>query len=166
MPDSVKPFIHGTYMRFLHLNEQRMDADLHAFLKEATDDDLTHFPKNMTAVHVIDCIGRNEPINNTAIAKQMNLSKANITKISTKLLQGEFIRRFQLTDNKKEIYFRLTPKGKRVCDLHEKLHVEKEQRFYQFLDSFSDTEQEMILKFLRELTGHITEEQKEGREDS
>ena len=29
----------------------------------------------MTTIHVISCIGHDEPINNTGIAKKMNLSK-------------------------------------------------------------------------------------------
>ncbi|MRG28570.1 MarR family transcriptional regulator [Laceyella tengchongensis] len=159
MSDLTKQLIHEMYSRLLHLNEQRLDTELHLFLKQATVDQITFIPKNMTAIHVIDCIGDNEPINNTAIAKRMNLSKANITKISVKLLDEGLIKRFQLNDNKKEIYFRLTSKGKHVYELHKKLHKRKEQQFYQFLDSFSATEQEVILKFLQKLTTRIAEEQ-------
>lgn len=79
-------------------------------------------PKNMTSIHVIDCIGQHEPINNAGIARKMNLSKANVTKISTKLIKEEFINSYQLTDNKKEVYFKLTRKGRRIFDLHKKLH--------------------------------------------
>ena len=95
---------------------------------------LNGLPGNMTTIHVISCIGHDEPINNTGIAKKMNLSKANITKISSKLLKEGLIKRFQLTDNKKEIYFRLTPSGKQVFELHEKFYQQKVDQFSRFLD--------------------------------
>ncbi|PAC96133.1 MarR family transcriptional regulator [Bacillus paralicheniformis] len=152
MSELTKQLIYDMYVKLLHLNEQKADTDLKAFLKQAAESDVKRLPGNMTTIHVISCIGHDEPINNTGIAKKMNLSKANITKISSKLLKEGLIKRFQLTDNKKEIYFRLTPSGKQVYELHEKLHQQKAEQFQRFLDSFSTAEQGAILKFLQGLT--------------
>ncbi|MEC0239816.1 MarR family transcriptional regulator [Paenibacillus dokdonensis] len=52
---------------------------------------ISEYPVNLTVVHVIDCIGNNEPINNTALAEKMDLTKASITKITTTLLEDGFI---------------------------------------------------------------------------
>ncbi|MEC1603302.1 MarR family transcriptional regulator [Bacillus halotolerans] len=159
MSGLTKQLIYDIYVRLLHLNEQKANTSLRQFFKEAAEEDVIDVPKNITSIHVIDCIGQHEPINNTGIAKKMNLSKANVTKISTKLIKEEFINRYQLTDNKKEVYFKLTRKGRQIFDLHEKLHKKKELAFYQFLDSFSQDEQNAVLKFLEQLTSRLEAEQ-------
>ncbi|MDP4526582.1 MarR family transcriptional regulator [Bacillus halotolerans] len=159
MSGLTKQLIYDIYVRLLHFNEQKANISLRQFFKEAAEEDVIDVPKNMTSIHVIDCIGQHEPINNTGIAKKMNLSKANVTKISTKLIKEEFINSYQLSDNKKEVYFKLTRKGRQIFDLHEKLHKKKELAFYQFLDSFSQDEQNAVLKFLEQLTSRLEAEQ-------
>jgi len=165
MSDLTKQLIYDIYVRLLHLNEQKANTSLRQFFKEAAEEDVIDVPKNITSIHVIDCIGQHEPINNTGIAKKMNLSKANVTKISTKLIKEEFINRYQLSDNKKEVYFKLTRKGRQIFDLHEKLHKKKELAFYQFLDSFSQDEQNAVLKFLEQLTSRLEAEQTDDASD-
>ncbi|PRP55630.1 MarR family transcriptional regulator [Bacillus halotolerans] len=159
MSGLTKQLIYDIYVRLLHLNEQKTNTSLQQFFKKAAEEDVIDVPKNMTSIHVIDCIGQHEPINNTGIAKKMNLSKANVTKISTKLIKEEFINSYQLSDNKKEVYFKLTRKGRQIFDFHEKLHKKKELAFYQFLDSFSQDEQNAVLKFLEQLTSRLEAEQ-------
>lgn len=105
MSDLTKQMIYDIYVRLLHLNEQKANTSLQQFFKEAAEEDVAEIPKNMTSIHVIDCIGQHEPINNAGIARKMNLSKANVTKISTKLIKEEFINSYQLTDNKKRSLF-------------------------------------------------------------
>lgn len=129
MSGLTKQLIYDIYVRLLHLNEQKANTSLQQFFKEAAEEDVIDVPKNMTSIHVIDCIGQHEPINNTRISKKMNLSKANVTKISTKLIKEEFINRYQLSDNKKEVYFKLTRKGRQIFDLHEKLHKKRSWHF-------------------------------------
>ncbi|WHY23959.1 MarR family transcriptional regulator [Bacillus velezensis] len=165
MSGLTKQLIYDIYVRLLHLNEQKANTSLQQFFKEAAEEDVIDVPKNMTSIHVIDCIGQHEPINNTRISKKMNLSKANVTKISTKLIKEEFINRYQLSDNKKEVYFKLTRKGRQIFDLHEKLHKKKELAFYQFLDSFSQDEQNAVLKFLEQLTSRLEAEQTDDASD-
>ncbi|MCC2528371.1 MarR family transcriptional regulator [Bacillus halotolerans] len=159
MSGLTKQMIYDIYVRLLHLNEQKTNTSLQQFFKKAAEEDVIDVPKNMTSIHVIDCIGQHEPINNTGIAKKMNLSKANVTKISTKLIKEEFINSYHLSDNKKEVYFKLTRKGRQIFDLHERLHKKKELAFYQFLDSFSQDEQNAVLKFLEQLTSRLEAEQ-------
>lgn len=102
MSDLTKQMIYDIYVRLLHLNEQKANTSLQQFLRIPQKSDVAEIPKNMTSIHVIDCIGQHEPINNAGIARKMNLSKANVTKISTKLIKEEFINSYQLTDNKKK----------------------------------------------------------------
>jgi DNA-binding MarR family transcriptional regulator len=103
---------------------------------------------NLTDVHVIDCIGRHEPINVTTLADRIELSKGTVSKVSTKLLKEGWIRRTQLNDNKKEIYFRLTPLGKRLFLVHERLHVKVQQQLFEFLNRYSSEELNVLKRLL------------------
>lgn len=103
---------------------------------------------NLTDVHVIDCIGRHEPINVTTLADRIELSKGTVSKVSTKLIKEGWIRRTQLNDNKKEIYFRLTPLGKRLFLVHERLHVKVQQQLFEFLNRYSSEELNVLKRLL------------------
>lgn len=158
MANFTKQEIYDNYLQLLHLNEQKADRDIQAFFKQAAEEEIQDLPKNMTSIHVIACIGENQPINNITIARKMNLSKANVTKINTKLIQENLITRFQSPNNKKEIYFELTPKGYSLFKLHEKIHDQKEKEFYKFIDTFSNSEQKIILRFLQDMKDQIIED--------
>ncbi|MCU5556955.1 MarR family transcriptional regulator [Bacillus cereus] len=155
MNKGIKQKIYGNFLHLLHLNEQKTEKDIETFFKQAKMEEIEYVPTNMTSIHVIACIGENQPINNITIARKMNLSKANITKINTKLIKENLITRFQSIDNKKEVYYKLTPAGQSLCELHQKIHDQKENEFYQFVDSFSEIEQNAILKFLQNINDKI-----------
>lgn len=135
----------------LHLNELYTEHEINVFREQAQKLQIDILSNNITSVHVIDCIGDHEPINHTGITKRMNLSKASITNISSKLLEMGFIVRSQMNNNRKESYFSLTDKGRQVYQLHQKMHQEKEEGFYQFIDSYSEAELQTIGKFMSDL---------------
>ncbi|RJE87063.1 MarR family transcriptional regulator [Paenibacillus sp. 1011MAR3C5] len=148
--DRTKQLLYEQYIRFLHAFESHKDTEIDHFFSIAERAAIEKLPQNLTTIHVIDCIGRHEPINNTGIAEKMNLSKASITKIGNKLLEEGFVKRTQMNDNKKESYFRLSPQGKNVFELHERLHELEAERFYRFLDKYSGEELKVIHQFLQD----------------
>ncbi|WP_236575904.1 MarR family transcriptional regulator [Paenibacillus sp. USDA918EY] len=107
----------------------------------------------MTELHTIACIGEQEPINVTSIAERINLSKGNTSKIAHKLLKAGWVRKAQLNDNKKEVYFRLTPVGKKLFAAHDELHTKEKQRMYEFLERYNESE----LEFIKRLFGDMVD---------
>jgi len=143
------------HWKFIHLTEQ-YESQAHANLAEqARACGITDYPNSVTAIHVIDCIGKHEPVNNTAIAEHMELSKASITKISTKLVDHGFISRARMRDNKKEIYFHLTPKGRKLYELHDKVHRAGKERLDRFLSRYSGAELDFIKTFLEDAVNEV-----------
>ncbi|WP_237167727.1 MarR family transcriptional regulator [Paenibacillus yonginensis] len=136
------------------MTEQLFAIESEEFADFARLEGLSSFPTNLTSVHTIDCIGHYEPINNTSIAEKMNLSKASITKISTKLLEEGYIKRSQMNDNKKEVYFSLTPKGRQIFEVHARMHVIIENRFIDSMNDFSESELQAVLKFFQMIIQH------------
>ncbi|MEK3852598.1 MarR family transcriptional regulator [Paenibacillus sp. FSL R7-0340] len=140
--------VYDLLIKMNHQLEQHQQRESMTILEEIHE----HFDGiaslNLTDVHVIDCIGRHEPINVTTLADRIELSKGTVSKVSTKLLKEGWIRRTQLNDNKKEIYFRLTPLGKRLFLVHERLHVKVQQQLFQFLNRYSSEELNVLKRLL------------------
>ncbi|GJM75066.1 hypothetical protein HMSSN036_72820 [Paenibacillus macerans] len=124
-----KRHLYEQYLKILHLNELYTEHEINMFRQQARKHQIDMLSNNITSVHVIDCIGDYEPINHTGIVQKMDLSKASITNISSKLLETGFIMRSQLNNNRKEIYFSLTDKGRHVYHLHKKAASRKRRGF-------------------------------------
>lgn len=100
--DQVKKQIYDLRWKMMHLLEQEESWEIATFRKKALEEGLREGSYNFSMIHVIDCIGRYEPINSTSIADKMELSKASITKMTSKLFDEGFVKRTQLNDNKKK----------------------------------------------------------------
>ncbi|AIQ57410.1 MarR family transcriptional regulator [Paenibacillus borealis] len=153
-PEGLKRLLYDRLLHLTHLNEQLFASELDAFADLTRQYGLTFTSNSMTTIHVIDCIGNHEPINSTSIAEKMKLSKASITKISGKLLQEGCIKRSRMNDNKKEVYFSLTPKGRQLFVVHAEMHQSLEQSFIQGLNTFSEAELQASLKFIQTVIDH------------
>ncbi|MCM3699476.1 MarR family transcriptional regulator [Paenibacillus macerans] len=160
--ERLKQLVYGQFLHFSHMMEQSFDMELDEFADQAREMGLDSLPNNLTSVHVLDCIGNHEPINNTSIADKLNLSKASITKISAKLLAEGYVKRGQLNDNKKEVYFSLTPKGRRIFEAHEAMHQVMERKFLDAFDSFAEAELLAVLKFFQTMADYLNERQSAG----
>ncbi|NUU80171.1 MarR family transcriptional regulator [Paenibacillus xylanilyticus] len=145
-------YIYGLFIKLLHQKEQKDDQE-NLFLMDIVRKTVSsEAALNMTDVHVIACIGEHEPINLTSIAERMELSKGNTSKVAHKLLKQGWLRKTQLNDNKKEIYFRLTSPGKKLFHVHADLHVKVENQFLRFLGQYNKMELEFLKRFVLDLT--------------
>ena len=97
--------------------------------------------------HCIDNIGRLELPNVTKISK-----------MTKKLLAKGLIEKYTLETNKKEVYFKLTERGKVLFKEHEKRHKQWEKRDMQFLSRYSKEETDTILKFMQEFNVYLDEQ--------
>ena len=98
--------------------------------------------------HCIDNIGRLELPNVTKIAEQMQMTRGAISKMTKNTLET----------NKKEVYFKLTERGKVLFKEHEKRHKQWEKRDMQFLSRYSKEETDTILKFMQEFNVYLDEQ--------
>jgi DNA-binding MarR family transcriptional regulator len=103
-----------------------------------------------TMLHVLDVIGRHEPINGIAIARQLELTKGGVSKITHKLLAYQLITKEMIATNKKEIYFRLTPLGRDIFNIHQRLHQEREEQGMSFLKKYTASELQLVIRFLHD----------------
>ncbi|WP_340617308.1 MarR family transcriptional regulator [Xenorhabdus entomophaga] len=110
---------------------------------------------SLSELHVIQCIGESGLLNITAISQTVKMTKGAISKVCAKLLQRSLVEKLKMVDNQKETYFRLTGEGRRLFDLHEKLHQQAEARWLQKLESYSAEELRIIKRFVMDVIGII-----------
>jgi DNA-binding MarR family transcriptional regulator len=101
-------------------------------------------------LHVLDAIGRLEPVNGITISKQFGIPKGSVSKVTRKLAAKGLIITETLPNNKKEILFRMTALGKAVFDAHRTMHLEMERRMSDFLRRYSVDELQFIARIIQD----------------
>lgn len=107
---------------------------------------------SITELHVIQSIGSQEQVNVTTIAQRIGVTKSAISKITSKLMKKDLIERYQLEDNQKEVFFRLTTAGESVFHFHELFHSRLERHMLEFLSRYSDEELAFLQRVIRDAT--------------
>ncbi|ELK39253.1 transcriptional regulator [Brevibacillus agri BAB-2500] len=110
---------------------------------------------SVTELHVISAIGRDTRMNVTTIAQNIGVTKSAISKITVKLLKKGLLERYQLEDNQKEVFFRLTKVGELVNSIHDSFHARLEKNVYRFLDNYSEAELAFVARFIGEATKEL-----------
>lgn len=108
---------------------------------------------SVSSLHVLDAIRAHEGIKGIDIAREMGITKGAVSKITRKLLDQDLIRKTQLPDNLKEIYFSVTPLGAELAELHRLFHQEKDQKVMALLTSYDAASLEIVADFLEKLSG-------------
>lgn len=124
--------------------QERSDMFRHG--REVIFDNLT-----LAEVHCVDRIGTISHANVTKLANAMDMTRGAISKISKKLLSKGLIESFQRPENNKEIYFRLTGRGQEVFCEHQKCHSQAIREKTAILETYSESEQAIIVRFLNDI---------------
>ena len=86
------------------------------------------------------------------------MTKGAISKITKKLIEKDFIESYQKSDNKKEIYFRLTEQGEVIYKVHEELHKEFRERDKAVFEQVTEEQIDSMLGFVEKYSGHLDAE--------
>ncbi len=106
-------------------------------------------------LHCIEAIGKLERPNGVQLAALLSMTRGAVTKLAKRLLQDGLIERYTLSDNKKEIYYRLTSIGEVLYKQHEVAHTKWEERDIAFLSSVPIKEQQVVLEFLQKFNNYL-----------
>lgn len=110
---------------------------------------------SLSEIEAIEYIANNAQPNVTRLADHLYMTRGAASKITKKLLDKGYIARYQLPDNKKEIYFQLTPKGKSINARHEALHQKFAENDQVIFDELTDEAVSNILEFLNKYNKHL-----------
>lgn len=106
-------------------------------------------------LHCIEAIGKLEHPNGVKLATLLSMTRGAVTKLAKRLLQDGLIESYTRSDNKKEIYYRLTSTGEVLFKEHEVAHAKWEERDIAFLTSVPIKEQQVVLEFLQKFNNYL-----------
>ncbi|RZI49703.1 MarR family winged helix-turn-helix transcriptional regulator [Lactococcus kimchii] len=110
---------------------------------------------SLSEIETIEYIAKNPQVNVTRLAQHLYMTRGAASKITQKLLKKGLIERFQLPENKKEIYFRLTSEGQKINTRHENLHQKFSENDQIVFDQLTDESVSNILDFLEQYNAHL-----------
>lgn len=119
-----------------------------------------------TEAHCIEAIGKLEKPNGVNIANKLNMTRGAISKITTKLEKKELIYKTSLEDNKKEVIYKLTNKGKDLFNKHEEAHRKWEERDLSYLDTIDEKDLDKVLNFIENFNNYLESIIKEEENDN
>jgi DNA-binding MarR family transcriptional regulator len=106
-------------------------------------------------IHLIDMIAKNPDSNITELADRHGVTKGLISQMTSKLEKKRFIKKFQYVDNKKEVYYNLTEKGRIAYEGHIKFHENQDMSVYEELERYSPEQKTFLLKFFERQTYYL-----------
>ena len=106
----------------------------------------------VTAMRVVDAIGRLEPVNGATVSAQSRIPKGTVSKLTRRLTARELIRTEARPNNRKEVLFLLTPLGRDLYQTHRAFDERMERGLRRFLRRYSDSELDLLVRMLREVT--------------
>lgn len=153
----LKKQIWHQWLHMLHKQEGRrkyQESRLLEKIKESLPDNEKVGTLSLTELHVIQTIGKQDHMNVTSVALQIGVTKSAVSKITVKLVKKDLVSRYQLEDNQKEVFFRLTASGEKVFDIHEHFSRREEGQIRAFLNRYDDSQ----LTFIKEVMIEVTKE--------
>lgn len=139
------------YNKMVWLNKDKMEASLKGYTS--------------SEVHCVEYIGKNTDPNVTKLAEFFYMTRGAMSKMTKKLIQKGLIESYQKSDNKKEIYYRLTELGKTIFQIHEDLHQEFQERDKAVFDQLTKEQFDSMLRFVEQYSRHLDAEIKKlGKE--
>ncbi|MFJ2043015.1 MULTISPECIES: MarR family transcriptional regulator [Paenibacillus] len=132
------------YNKLVWLNKDKMEESLKGY--------------KPSEVHCIEYIEKNADSNVTKLAESFYMTRGAISKLTKKLIEKGLIESYQKSDNKKEIYFRLTEQGKVIYQIHEDLHNEFQERDKVVFEQVTDEQFDSMLNFVDKYNRHLDAE--------
>ncbi|EPC8421280.1 MULTISPECIES: MarR family transcriptional regulator [Bacillus] len=132
------------YNKMVWLNKDKMEEGLKGF--------------KSSEVHCIEYIENNTDSNVTQLAEAFYVTRGAISRMTKKLINKGLIESYQKSENKKEIYFRLTEQGKEIYKIHEKLHNEFQERDKAVFEQVTEAEFDSIINFVEKYSRHLDAE--------
>ncbi|MBV6678490.1 MarR family transcriptional regulator [Bacillus thuringiensis] len=132
------------YNKLVWLNKDKMEEALKGF--------------KSSEVHCIEYIENNVDSNVTQLAEAFYVTRGAISRMTKKLIQKGLIESYQKSENKKEIYFRLTEEGKEIYKIHEDLHKEFQERDKAVFEQVTEEEFDSIISFVEKYSRHLDAE--------
>ncbi|MDR1322781.1 MAG: MarR family transcriptional regulator [Gracilibacteraceae bacterium] len=106
------------------------------------------FSLHHSEVQLLDTIDLCPDANAGELARHIGVTGGAVSQVTKKLLDKGLVESYRMPDNRKEVFFRLTPLGEKVCRGHEKHHEKTDESFQNFISRSSEKDLQVICNFL------------------
>jgi DNA-binding MarR family transcriptional regulator len=103
-------------------------------------------------IHTIESIANHENVNASELSKILGITNGALNQVTSKLKKKGLIESYKAKNNNKEVYYRLTEKGKNADEGHRKYHEEVNQKLTAYLNDLEPDQVKTINAFLDYLT--------------
>lgn len=111
----------------------------------------------LTQLHILSLIETEKRVNNRLLSERLGVTKAAISKAILKLLENQLLETYQLENNQKAIFYRLTDNGKKLSQKHLELHHLVKMHYLEFLAQFDEGVLGNVHYFMNQLIQYLDE---------
>lgn len=106
---------------------------------------------SISDIDVISIIAQYPDVRSKDLLQYTNLGQSAISKITNKLVKYKFVEKYNRSDNRKDVYLKLTREGQQVATVHDRYHHEKEDRLRRIIGNYADEELVRFTSLLLEI---------------
>ena len=134
----------------LHKFNNRFNSFVLAFERLKKDQHRNSIDKSITIneVHLIDLIGRNQPVNLVKLSGLLEVSRSAVTQSVRRLIKKNLVSFEFAQDNEKNKYLILSKKGVEVFNIHKEQQEHIEKAIFSILRNYSEEDLQMVMKLL------------------
>ena len=111
-------------------------------------------PLSISELHLIEAVGKQEPITISNIATSLNITLASVTVGVNKLIKKGFLEKTTNEKDKRSVYISLTDSGKKMNEYHTFFH---EKMVKEIEKQLTEDEKAIMLILIKRLDGFFKE---------
>jgi DNA-binding MarR family transcriptional regulator len=109
------------------------------------------FPLYHSEVHLLEAIKFCSGANAGEIARYLGITNGAVSQVAKKLMDKALIEAYRSEDNRKEVFFQLTPLGNKACAGHQRHHKKINARLVKYVEQLNEKDYKAILNFFNVL---------------
>ena len=121
---------------------------------------------NLTELRCIEYVGSHTNVNSTRLAEVFFMTTGATSKLTKKLMAKGLVQRYQRSDNRKAVYFRLTEAGDRLFSTLSDRRQKLRERDAPVFASMTEEEYHAILGFVQRYDDHLLRLAKRAKEQA
>lgn len=136
--------------RALYKFNNRFNSFALAFEQLKKDQHRNSIDKSITIneVHLIDLIGRNQPVNLVKLSEFLEVSRSAVTQSVRRLTKKNLVSFEFAQDNEKNKYLTLSKKGVEVFNIHKEQQEHIEKAIFSVLSNYSEEDLQKVMKLM------------------
>lgn len=107
---------------------------------------------SIVALHILSALEHSTQQTGIELANTLKVTRGGITRAAKKLLNYDLIVAHKLPDNQKNLYYSITPQGKKIAIIHDQMHhTLKTDLINRVTNKYSEKELIIVNNFLADL---------------